>query len=328
MSRWFIGVAVGLVVALAPPRAQADEGAHERAAAAFLEARKLIEQGNCDEAVPKLRESLAYESSIGARLSIADCIEARDPLQAWKVLKEAAALSLMNRDERLAVTEERALALQSRLALLVFALPAATERPGFELRVDGEVVDRYLYRSGYATMPGNHRVEASAPGQRFSGAVTAAAGVATPVTVALQQEDCRGAAPPPVAASTSASSEIDPGASQRTLGLAVGAVGVAGVATGIVFGILTLDRKKSIENACGGTVLNCAAPAGSLDAETESAKTAAAISTVSLAVGGAALLGGAALYLTAPSRFGPRTGVRVSPRASRGGAGLGVEGFW
>jgi len=324
---------VEVAAADTPPSSNA--AAHEKAAAAFQEGRRLIEAGNCDLAVPKLRESLDHESSIGARLSIADCVEKHDPLAAWRVLKEAAALSLLNRDERLATAEQRAAGLQNRLAIITFKLPSGAEHAGFELRVDGDLVDRYLYRTGYATTPGRHVVEATAGGaaspRRFVGSVNVEAGVQASVDVDLRRDECKTS---PAAAATHVDSAapttvIDRGAPRRTLGLALGGFGLAGIASGVVFGLLTLDKKSAIEGACGGSVGNCAAPQGSVDAETEAAKTTAALSTVSFIVGGTALLGGAVLYLTAPSAPGatPKTGgVRVSPQATRSGGGLGISG--
>src|SRR6185436_9905132 len=111
MSRRSAVCVITTLMLLVTTSAHADEGAHEKAAASFQEGRRLIEQGNCDAAVQKLKESLHHEASIGAHLSIADCIEKSDPVQAWKVLKQAAALALMNRDERLSSTEQRATSL-------------------------------------------------------------------------------------------------------------------------------------------------------------------------------------------------------------------------
>jgi hypothetical protein len=298
-------------------------GTHERASASFQEGRRLIEQGNCEAAVLKLRESLQQESSIGARFSIADCVEKTEPLEAWRVLKEAASLALFNHDERLSVAEARAAGLASRLAMITFRLPRGAERSDFELRVDGEIVDRYLYRSGIAATPGKHVVAASARGRRFEKSVAADVGVDAAVDVELRVDECKDAS-----AVTSASAvggmEIDRGSTRRALGLAIGSAGILGVATGVVFGILTVDKKHAIEAACGGSLGNCAAAPGSVDAENESAKTTAALSTVSLIVGGAALLGGATIYVTAPS------GMRLGPRAAliRQGAGLGLGGTW
>lgn len=326
LQRRAVAVVLGVVVSGAGVASADEQTPHDKAAAAFVDARKMIENGNCDGAVPKLRESLSYESSIGARLSIVDCVEQRDAVTAWKLLKEASVLALLNHDERLTVVEQRAAILQSRLATIVFRLPSIADQPGFELRVDGELIDRYLFRYGWATSAGRHVVEASANGRRFTGNVNAEIGKETPIEAVLQGEDCRTVAPAAVVAPPPA--YHDRGATRRAVGLGLGALGIATIANGVVFGILTLDKKKTIESQCGGSVGNCAAPNHSLDGARESADTMAAISTVSFIVGGAALLGGAALYLTAPSANAPRTGLRFSPQASRGGGGAFLEGTW
>lgn len=330
LKNWGVAVVLGGGLCVTSV-ARADEpSAHEKAAAAFVDARKLIEVGNCDAAVPKLRESLSYESSIGARLSIVDCIEQRDASSAWRLLKEASVLALMNHDDRLSVIEQRAAILQGRLATIKFALPAVAEQPGFELRVDGELIDRYLYRHGWSTSAGQHTIEASSSnGRRFTGHVVGEIGKEAVVTIVLQGEDCRTAAPKDAIVATPSSPIYDRGATRRAVGLAIGGLGLATIANGVIFGLLTLDKKQSLEAECGGSTAACTAPNRSLDAQRESAATTATISTASFAVGGAMLLGGAAIYLTAPSATGPRQGLRVSPQAMRGGGGgAWLEGAW
>src|SRR5688500_9164143 len=86
-TRCAMAVACGLVIGLVTSPANAQEIEHDKAVSAFQEGRKYIEQGNCDAAITKLRESLAHEPSIGARLSLADCTEAADPVGAWSLLK-------------------------------------------------------------------------------------------------------------------------------------------------------------------------------------------------------------------------------------------------
>jgi hypothetical protein len=315
-----------------PSTASADDSAHDKAVATFQEGRRYIEQGNCDAAVTKLRESIAFEPSVGARLSIADCTEKPDPLTAWRALKDAASLALLNHDERVATAEQRAAGLERRLAMIQFKLaPATYELAGFELRVDGEVVDRYLYKAGlFATAPGKHLVEATAPSKKFAEAAITSEGATTVVAVQLQTDACppssKAAVPAPVASTPPPSEPSDPGSTRRTLGLVVGSVGVVGLATGAVFGLLTLSKKSSIQDACGGNIGACQAPAGSVDADQEAAKTSATISTASLIVGGAALLGGATLFFTAPKA---RTGsVKVTPSVAKGGGGLALGGTW
>lgn len=318
-----------LVTGLATTPAHADESEHDKAAASFQEGRRYIEQGNCDGAITKLKDSLAHEPSIGARLSLADCTEANDPVSAWALLKDAAAQAFVTHDDRLPVIEQRAAALERKTPTILVAFgPNTLDAPGFEMRVDGVLVDRYVYKGGVIVVkPGRHLVEASAPGRRWSDTVNVDATLPARVSVLLQQEPCTASAggaasnaPPPVVVGDA------PGSTRRTLGLTLAGVGVAGIVSGAVFGIVTLSKKSSIDDACGGNAGACTAPRGSVDSDRDAASTTATISTASFIAGGIALLGGAALYFTAPSATTGK--VTVAPSVARAGTGLGLEGSW
>jgi hypothetical protein len=324
-----------VVVCWATP-ASADDSAHDKAVVAFQEGRKYIEAGNCDAAITKLRESLSFEPSVGARLSVADCYEATDPLAAWRMLKDAANLAYINADDRLPLAESRALALEKRLPTIRVNVPQATlEQPGFELRIDGELIDKFHYRTGViATKPGKHVVEASAPLRHFAQQITADTGGTAQVSVQLQRDTCAtgtvNAAAPVTPITVMGES---PGSTRRTLGLAIAGVGVAGLASGVVFGIITLNKKSKIDEICGGNPGDCKAPPGSVDPERQSATTTATISTASFIAGGVAVLGGGLLYFTAPSASSASTGsarasVRVAPSVGFNNAGMGLEGTW
>ncbi len=323
-----------LIVGCWSTPARADDSAHDKALVAFQDARKYIEAGNCDAAVTKLRESLSYEPSVGARLSLAECQETNDPLGAWRVLKDAANLAYINHDDRLTLAETRAAALEKRLPTIRINVATATlEQPGFELRVDGELIDKFHYRTGIiATKPGKHIVEAAAPLRHWSQQVVAETGSGPQLNVQLERDTCSTgptAAVGPVGpvAPTATMTRENPGGTRRTLGLVLAGVGVAGLASGVVFGILTVNKKNNIDEKCGGNAGDCKAPPGSLDPERESAQTSATISTASFIVGGLALVGGGLLYFTAPT--GSTTGqVRIAPRVANNGGGMGLEGTW
>lgn len=311
--------AVGVLVALlsVPGVARAQETPHDKAIAAFNEGRRHIEAGNCDAAVTKLTESLKHEATVGARVSIAECWEKTDPLAAWRMLKDAGLQALTRGDDRLPVIEQRAAALEKRLPTIRIAIqPSVVDEPGFELRVDGELVDRYWFKTGViATTAGRHVVEATTPHRTFSEQIAVDPSGTTNVSVTMR----RGVQPPSTAATPPA--DAPRGSASRTLGLTLGAVGIAGLAAGTVFGILTLDKKSSIEEACGGNVGDCRATPGSVDAERESAQTTGAISTGSFIAGGVALIAGATLFFTAPSSSTNRA--RLAPSFARGGFLLG-----
>jgi hypothetical protein len=329
-------IAMVLVVGCWETPASADDSAHDKAVVAFQEGRRYIEAGNCDAAITKLRESLSFEPSVGARLSLADCYEANDPLAAWRMLKDAANLAYINADDRLPLAETRASALEKRLATIRINVPQATlEQPGFELRIDGELIDKFNYRSGViATKPGKHVVEASAPLRHFAQQVNADTGGTTQVSVQLQRDTCAtGTVNPTAPVAPITVMGESPGSTRRTLGLAIAGAGVAGLASGVVFGILTLNKKSKIDDLCGGNSGDCKAPPGSVDPERSSATTSATISTASFIAGGVAVLGGGLLYFTAPSATplpasSTRASIRVAPRVGIDNAGMGLEGTW
>jgi hypothetical protein len=333
-------VATVLVVGCWTAPARADDSAHDKAVVAFQEGRKYIEAGNCDAAVTKLRESLSFEPSVGARLSIADCFEASDPLAAWRMLKDAANLAYLNADDRLPLAETRAAALEKRLATIRVSVPQATlEQPGFELRVDGELIDKFHYRTGViATKPGKHVVEASAPLRHFAQQVSTDTGSSAQVTVHLERDTCATGTPSASTSSSAAPMMVvaeAPGSTRRTLGLAIAGVGIAGLASGVVFGIVTLNKKSKIDELCGGNAGDCHAAPGSIDPERQSATTTATIATASFIAGGAAVLGGGLLYFTArgsasppPSTRSARASLRLAPRVGIDSAGMGLEGTW
>jgi hypothetical protein len=313
--------AVALV--LAGSTARADAASHERAVALFEEGGKLLEAGHCDQAIPKLRESLEAESSVGARVALSACYEATDPVNAWRILKEAASLANANRDDRLQSIETRATTLEKTLPTIHVSVPAALlDEPAFELHMDGKPVDKSYLRSGVlVATAGAHQLEATAPMRHWSATVNADVKAPGQARVLMEPDACPARVdytlPPPEPA----------GSSRRMLGLTIGGVGVAGIATGAVFGVIALNKRNEIQSACGGNMGSCAAPAGSLDLDRQSEKTTATVSTVAFIGGAVALVGGGLLYFTAPSAT--KTGqLRVGPQVGKKDASLTVMGAW
>jgi hypothetical protein len=105
-----------------------------------------------------------------------------------------------------------------------------------------------------------------------------------------------------VAAPGSGQETATRGAVQRTTGLVVGGVGVAGVVAGGVFGALSMSAHGSYEASCGSSI---GAPAGRCNASGVTGESDAAskgtASTILFIGGGLATAAGLVLYLTAPS---------------------------
>jgi hypothetical protein len=134
---------------------------------------------------------------------------------------------------------------------------------------------------------------------------------------------------PPVAAQADTASATGPApatggiGAQKILGLVVSGVGVAGVAVGSLFGLMTLSQKSQQETACPSAT--ACSPGGHALAvgDHSTGMTDSTISTVGFIAGGALLTTGAVLFFTSspsPERS-PSSRILVIPSAGpRGGA--------
>jgi len=111
------------------------------------------------------------------------------------------------------------------------------------------------------------------------------------------------------------------GSALKTVGLVMAGSGIASLAVGTVFGLSAKNKNDDAAKLCTGSV--CSSQRA-LDL-TDDARSAATVSTVTLIAGGALLVGGAALFLLAPSRES-KSSVRVAPQVGPGLAGLTLGG--
>jgi hypothetical protein len=88
------------------------------AVALFEEARRLIVEGKCAEAIPKLQESLEHARTVGALLNLADCYaNFGRTASAWTTFRLAATTPTDAKDtKRSKYATERADALEAELA--------------------------------------------------------------------------------------------------------------------------------------------------------------------------------------------------------------------
>ena len=340
MGRFGLALVVSCTLVAAAGPARADDGDHQKAAAAFKVARTEIAAGNCAAAVPKLEESLAYEPSVGAHLSMADCYEQVDLLAAWKQLEDAASLAASKGDDRENIARDRAAALEPKLSMLrlVFAPSASPpDLTAMEVHVDGSLVKPYVLRRGVvATTPGTHQIEVAVAHKKpWRGQVVArTAGSSIDVDVTLEDEGAPVAAAPvaPTAAPAAAPATSPPAAltdapapsGLRTGGLVAGGVGVAGLAVGGIFGILALTDNAHLRDACAGNVHQCVSDdPGHVTSTQSGAKTAATVSTIGFIAGGVALGAGIVMFVAAPSTTHH---LEVGAATVPGGGGLRLGG--
>jgi hypothetical protein len=292
-----------------PARAQTGEQV-AAAEALFREAKQLIAEGRAAEACAKFEASHKLDPAVGTLLNLADCNEQiGKTASAWAQFLEAETLSRRAGSElRERVARERAAALEPRLMRLAIEVPEQVRVAGLTVKRDGQIIDPAGWGSGFPVDPGEHEVVVTAPGKRdwTRRIVTDREGEQFEVTVTALQDvapaaepgpPVQAAAPPAVAAPpapVAAPAEADDGSAQRTIGFAVGGLGLVGLGVGTAFGLIAKSN-WSDANCSQGV---CADPEA--QQLSEDAGRNADIATVSFAVGAGALALGAVVALAAP----------------------------
>ncbi|MEO5727356.1 MAG: hypothetical protein ABI134_10530, partial [Byssovorax sp.] len=286
-----------------------------------------------------LEASQRLDPGIGTLLYLGDCYEKLGrTASAWATFREAASTAhAAGQTDREKVALKRATALQPSLPKLSINVAAGNEEPGLALLRDGEALSRAIWGASVPIDPGEHTIEASAPGKkRWSTTVTLKHDGA-PVDVQIPALETDSLQAPSAEKPKSAVTTIlpdkgpQPASSwsvQRTIGVALGGVGLVGVGLGTYFGLKAGSLDDDANAGCRPEdPTKCTAVGAALGAD---AKQAALGSTLSFALGGAAVAGGLIVFLTAPSPRGATTALRVqaTPGLVNGGPGLLLGGRW
>jgi hypothetical protein len=134
------------------------------------------------------------------------------------------------------------------------------------------------------------------------------------------------AAPPPSPTPTPPPAMTGLGA-QRIVGLTTGGFGVAGLAVGSIFGLLTFSAANAQKSDCTSAG-DCASHAQALS-DHASGEADAAVSTVAFIVGGVLLVTGGTLFFTAhtgPSVEGSARALTLAPIVGRDTGGMSLWG--
>ncbi|MFO0587943.1 MAG: hypothetical protein U0441_10410 [Polyangiaceae bacterium] len=260
----------------------------------FRDAKMLMGQNKFAEACPKLEESQSLDPAPGTKYQLAVCYENTGrPATALAYYVEIADLAkTAGYKDKEKVARDKAEALEPRVPRIVIEVPA-TAPSGMTIRRDGNAVEPSQYNRPILVDPGSITVEAEAPGKKPFRSTVVVQGEGTRVTVpvrlqSIEEEIKHDEAPPPPPPGLGA---------QRIAGIAVGAVGLGGVALGSVFG---LQAKSAYDKAMGDPSLcptkTACYPEGKKLVDT--AQSDAMISTIAFAAGGVALAGGIILILT------------------------------
>jgi hypothetical protein len=321
-TRWLSmpALALGITVVTAAPAQTPSEQAEQL----FREGRESIGRGDYAAACPKFAESVRLTRRPGPLLNLAQCEEHQGKLMsALTHWREGIAL-LPPGDERIAVSTERAATLEQKIPRLTVKLgPAAPA--GSKVTLDGADLKPAAIGAAVTLDPGEHVIVVSAPGHMEArSTISLTRGERREITMTPGSEQPQQADPP-----STPDPPVSPPSPGRgagwTAGFVVGGLGLAALAAGGVTGILTIQKKADKEEACP----NYRCPTDKRFSAGEDARKAGAlfstISTVTFAVGGAAVVAGIILIATSASKA-PRVSTTVEVTALPGGAAFTLQG--
>jgi hypothetical protein len=273
---------------------------------------KLAEAGICVEAVDKLQRAeklfhaiphLAYMGE--CQIKLGKFVEATETLN--RAMREVLA---PNAPAAFFAAQEKAKKLYEDARPKVAKLKIAVAAPAdakLLVKVDGEPLNVANLNVNRPMSPGEHKIEASAPGFLTAEAkVNLPEGGTDSVALTLQVDPNAPKEPVPTVAPSSAgpsgqtpaqpSAPSDNSKPNFIPAYVAGGVGAVGLGVGIIFGAVALGKKGDLDESCKDKVC----PANAQDS-IDSAKSSATVSTVGFVVGGLGLAAGAYLYLRPPT---------------------------
>lgn len=294
------------VLAVAVPTAGQGGGAiaaSDKAAAQTLfdEGRTLMEDEQYEAACAKFAESQRLDPAVGTQLNLARCYEKLGrTASAWIHYLEAASRARKaGQSSREELARKLADELQPSLSKLTIEVP--NPLPGLEVRRDETLVKEPQWGSAVPVDPGEHRIVATAPGHRpWSQMIQLDPDGAELVVTVGELEPAPDDEPTVPVPTPDTGPDVQPtdGTTQRVLGIVIGSLGLAGIAVGTATGVLAMNKNDESLEHCPVDPNRCTAEGVDLRDE---ALTMGTVSTVGFAVGGAALVAGVILLLTAPS---------------------------
>ncbi|HTB74135.1 MAG TPA: hypothetical protein VK762_12875 [Polyangiaceae bacterium] len=330
MFRSTVGIGLCVALCVAASAAHADD-AGAQAQVLFDEGKRLMDAADYPAACPKLAESQRLDPGNGTLARLATCHEKQGKTAtAWSEFAElVTSAQRAGQADRERFARQRIAALEPRLSRLTVIVPAdVATTAGLVVQRDAIAVGVAAWGVGIPVDPGDHVIEASAPGkQAWSSHVTIGAAndaqqVTLPALVSVEVQAPPIAAGQPVAVPPStgaANPESGARSSQKTWGLVVGAVGIVGLGVGSYFGIQALSGSSQAKQACPDP----ACPTASAIQQNDDARSDARIADVGFAVGAGALVAGSLLYFLAPAG----SGLRVAPVVGRAN-GIVAQKSW
>ena len=321
---------LGLMLIVAMLTVVGDARADDAAAAEelFRRGKVHMDAGRFAEASADFELSESLDSSVGTLLNLGECqVKTGKTASAWAAFTKASVKAdregqIRRRD----YAKQRASEVEPTLTRLRVSL-AGEKLPGLTVTRNGEDIS-LLVGTEVPVDPAEYVFEATAPGHKSWTQTMQVAGAGKAVAVEVPALEVSAVVPAEVSTETDtaqdtyrpAQTDTDPGSSRRLIGLGIGGAGVVAVVTGLVFGSLARSDLNKSESHCGSDNL-CDQTGVDLVAD---AKSSANISTALVSLGGAALIGGGILWLTAPKKSDSK--LRAMPTAGPRHVGFALTG--
>jgi tetratricopeptide (TPR) repeat protein len=312
----------------------------DRATAAedlFQRANTLLSAKDYASACPLFAESYRLDPAGGTVQNLAICYEALGRLASayakFVDLRDRSSRPESPRPDRVALANEHIKAIEPRLSRVVLAVDVEPGQKAPTVTIDEIDYQAASWSAGILLDPGAHAIVVKAPGKlayRTSVTITkdgSKEGVRIPRLV----DD-------PAARDAAGTERYRPDAGMRVPGLVIGGIGIAVLAGGAGFGILTITTNNAAKDLCSGTP---APPQGEFDgagrcysdsrarrdsnSKSDDARTFANLANVLVPVGAVAI--GAGLYLFLRStRVVERPAAAPNARLVPSLGGASVEG--
>jgi hypothetical protein len=288
--------------------------------ALFDDGLEAMKAKNFEKACQSFAASLSLVPDSGTKGSLARCYtelgKVASAWMLWRELADTAPTPKLRAD-----AGARAKKLEPRLPKYTIKVNAPT--PGLAVTVNGKPTDTSVV-SAVPIDPGPVSITARAEGYVvWTRDETAAEGTAIVIEIPALEKLSAGT--PPIGSTPVVVDTTQKRKSRQRLGLIIAGTGGAAVIAGSVFGFRARSQFADAKDTCGGSIDDCA-PGRLMDAQAQvdDARSSGTISTVLFVAGGAAVITGAVLYMTAPEA--ESRGVTIAPLVDHQSAGAIVSG--
>ena len=328
-------ICAAVLMLSAPEAVRAQPAAGQTAAELFETGLGAMRTGDFRAGCPMIERSHQLDPTPGSLFTLAECLSRLGDLvhaikrygeflQHYKALPREAAARY---ESRFRASRAAILKLRGEVGKISLRLPD-NPPPATRVFVDGELVPRAEMDQPVLVNPGTHVVQTRVPGMR---AMSHTLQVGAREHHTLQLRIRRPVQPP--APETRPAEPPPPGSRDLTWVYVTGGVAAAGLATGVVAGLLMCGEKDTIDGNCfpdeprQDGAIRCNPGSGAEEAK-DRAETLGSVAEISLGVGIVSAAASAIIYFVGEHQRSNKPGISASFHATQRSAGIGIQTRW